>query len=42
MVGFIAAFGALETIGFYGLFLGPVLAGAVFTLVELVLDKETA
>ncbi|MBL7687673.1 MAG: AI-2E family transporter [Bdellovibrionaceae bacterium] len=42
LVGFVAAFGALETIGFYGLFLGPVLAGAVFTLVELVLDKESA
>lgn len=42
LVGFIAAFGALETLGFYGLFLGPVLAGAVFTLVELVLDRESA
>ncbi|MDX9731201.1 MAG: AI-2E family transporter [Bdellovibrionales bacterium] len=42
LVGFIAAFGALETIGFYGLFLGPVVAGAVFTLVELVLDEKAA
>ncbi len=41
LVGFIAAFGALDTIGFYGLFLGPVLAGAVLTLVELVLEAET-
>lgn len=38
LVGFIAAFGALETMGFYGLFLGPVLAGAVFMLVDLVLE----
>ncbi len=42
LIGFIAAFGALETIGFYGLFLGPVVAGAVFTIVELVLDDRTA
>lgn len=42
LIGFIAAFGALETIGFYGLFLGPVVAGAVFTIVELVLDQRTA
>lgn len=42
LIGFIAAFGALETIGFYGLFLGPVVAGGVFTLVELVLDQEKA
>jgi predicted PurR-regulated permease PerM len=42
LIGFIAAFGALETIGFYGLFLGPVVAGGVFTIVELVLDQEKA
>lgn len=42
LIGFIAAFGALETIGFYGLFLGPVVAGAVFTIVELVLDEQKA
>lgn len=41
LVAFVAAFGALETMGFYGLFLGPVVAGAVFTLVELVLQKDT-
>lgn len=41
-VAFVAAIGALETMGFYGLFLGPVVAGAVFTLVELVHEKRTA
>lgn len=42
LIGFVAAFGALETIGFYGLFLGPVVAGGVFTIVELVLDEQKA
>lgn len=41
-VAFVAAVGALETMGFYGLFLGPVVAGAVFTLVELVHEERTA
>lgn len=41
-VAFVAAIGALETMGFYGLFLGPVVAGAVFTLVELVHQDRTA
>lgn len=41
-VAFIAAIGALETMGFYGLFLGPVVAGAVFTLVELVHQGKKA
>ncbi|CAN5397411.1 AI-2E family transporter [soil metagenome] len=41
-VAFVAAVGALETMGFYGLFLGPVVAGAVFTLVELVHEERKA
>lgn len=41
-IAFVAAVGALETMGFYGLFLGPVVAGAVLTLVELVHEKRTA
>lgn len=41
-IAFVAAIGALETMGFYGLFLGPVVAGAVFTLVELVHEDRTA
>jgi predicted PurR-regulated permease PerM len=41
-VAFVAAVGALETMGFYGLFLGPVVAGAVFTLVELVHEDRKA
>lgn len=41
-VAFVAAIGALETMGFYGLFLGPVVAGAVFALVELVQEKRSA
>lgn len=42
LVGFVAAFGALETMGFYGLFLGPVVAGAVFMLVGLVMGEDAA
>lgn len=41
-VAFIAAVGALETMGFYGLFLGPVVVGTVFKLVELVQEHRTA
>ncbi len=41
-IAFVAAVGALETMGFYGLFLGPVVAGAVLSLVELVHEKRTA
>lgn len=41
-IGFVAAVGALETMGFYGLFLGPVVAGAVFKLVELVHEVRNA
>ena len=40
-LAFVAAVGALETMGFYGLFLGPVVAGAVLTLVELVHEQRT-
>ncbi len=41
-IGFVAAIGALETMGFYGLFLGPVVAGAVLKLVELVHEERKA
>lgn len=36
LLGFIAAFGGLESIGFYGLFLGPVIAGALLSLIDLI------
>jgi predicted PurR-regulated permease PerM len=36
LVGFVAAFGALDTIGFYGVFIGPVVAGLFFTLLPMV------
>lgn len=41
-IAFVAAVGALETMGFYGLFLGPVVAGAVLSLVGLVHENRTA
>ncbi len=36
LVGFVAAFGGLEAMGFYGLFIGPVIAGLFFHLLPLV------
>jgi len=36
LVGFVAAFGGLEAIGFYGLFIGPVIAGLFFHLLPLI------
>lgn len=36
LVGFVAAFGALDTIGFYGVFIGPVLAGLLFVILPMV------
>ena len=36
LVGFVAAFGALDSIGFYGVFIGPVVAGLFFTLLPMV------
>ena len=36
LIGFVSAFGALATIGFYGLFIGPVVAGFFFTLLPMV------
>ncbi len=36
LVGFVAAFGALDAIGFYGVFIGPVVAGLFFNLLPLV------
>jgi predicted PurR-regulated permease PerM len=36
LVGFVAAFGALDTIGFYGVFIGPVVAGLFFALLPMV------
>ncbi|HVK62596.1 MAG TPA: AI-2E family transporter [Bdellovibrionales bacterium] len=36
LIGFVAAFGALEAIGFYGLFIGPIVAGLFFTLLPMV------
>lgn len=36
LIGFVAAFGALDTIGFYGVFIGPVVAGLFFTILPMV------
>ena len=36
LIGFVAAFGALDAIGFYGLFIGPIVAGLFFTLLPMV------
>ncbi|MCM2282955.1 MAG: AI-2E family transporter [Bdellovibrionaceae bacterium] len=36
LVGFVAAFGGLEAMGFYGLFIGPVIAGLFFHVLPLV------
>ena len=36
LIAFIAAFGALDVIGFYGLFIGPVVAGLFFVLLPMV------
>ena len=36
MIGFVAAFGALNMIGFYGLFIGPIVAGLFFTLLPMI------
>jgi len=38
LVGFISAFGGLSAIGFYGLFLGPIIAGIVFALLPYVIE----
>ncbi len=36
LIGFVSAFGALEAIGFYGLFIGPIVTGLFFTLLPMV------
>jgi predicted PurR-regulated permease PerM len=36
LIGFVAAFGALDAIGFYGLFIGPVVAGLFFNLLPMI------
>jgi len=36
LVGFVAAFGALDVLGFYGVFIGPVIAGLFFAVLPLV------
>lgn len=36
LIGFVAAFGALDAIGFYGLFIGPIVAGLFFALLPMV------
>jgi predicted PurR-regulated permease PerM len=35
LVGFMAAIGGLQLFGFYGIFVGPLLAGLCFYLIEL-------
>lgn len=41
LVGFVAAFGALDVLGFYGVFLGPVAAGLFFELLPIVARTYT-
>jgi predicted PurR-regulated permease PerM len=36
LIAFVSAFGALDVIGFYGLFIGPVVAGLFFALLPMV------
>lgn len=36
LIGFVAAFGALDVIGFYGVFIGPVAAGLFFTMLPMI------
>lgn len=36
LIGFVAAFGALDIIGFYGLFIGPIVAGLFFVMIPMV------
>lgn len=36
LLGFVSAFGALDVIGFYGLFIGPVVTGLFFTLLPMI------
>ena len=36
LVGLVAAFGALDMIGFYGVFIGPVVAGLFFAVLPLI------
>lgn len=38
LVGFVAAFGALDVIGFYGVFIGPVVAGLFFALLPMITE----
>jgi predicted PurR-regulated permease PerM len=42
VVGFLAAFGGLEAIGFYGLFLGPVIVGGALYLIEISAPRRTS
>jgi predicted PurR-regulated permease PerM len=37
LIAFIAAFGGLSTFGFYGLFVGPVVAGLFFAILPIAL-----
>ncbi len=40
LLGFVAAFGGLQTIGFLGVFLGPILAGLFVVVVQIVLQGD--
>ena len=42
LVAFVAAFGALDAIGFYGLFIGPVVAGIFFYSLSIVTRSTKA
>jgi predicted PurR-regulated permease PerM len=40
LVAFVAAFGALQSFGFVGVFLGPIIAGLFVTTVNVLLMDE--
>jgi predicted PurR-regulated permease PerM len=42
LVAFVAAFGGLQTFGFPGVFLGPIIAGLFITTVKVLLTDDNS
>ncbi|MBI4925668.1 MAG: AI-2E family transporter [Bdellovibrio sp.] len=42
LLGFIAAFGGLQALGFTGIFLGPILAGIFISLIEILTQEQNS
>jgi predicted PurR-regulated permease PerM len=42
LLGFVSAFGGLTVLGFYGLFLGPIVAGIVFAMFPFVVEDQAS